>query len=398
MNRRAAGLLLILLTGIVIGALISAAALSAVTGFSFNELFIKGELKNALSQLNSQDGERIVEIKSDNIYSPVAAVAEKVKQSVVNIRTEKVERSYDFFYGPFYEKVTGIGTGIIIRKDGYIVTNNHVVAGASKITVILFNGKELSGKLVGVDAESDLAVVRVEASGLPAADIGDSSKLRVGELAVAIGNPFGLSHTVSAGVISALQRNIKATDDSGQTYLYTNLIQTDAAINPGNSGGPLCNARGEVIGINTLIYSRSGGYQGIGFAIPINDAMRIVEDLINKGRASHAYIGIFGDDASRYVERLPEGVKEGAIVVQVIPGSPAEKAGLKRFDIIVEFNGKPIKSMEDLVGAVRMHDPGDKVKIVFYRDGKKHQVEIVLEEKPALRGKLINLVKEAFAT
>lgn len=397
MSRRAAELLFMLIAGIVIGALISAAALSAVTGYSFNELFVKGELKNALSQLNTPEGEKTIEIKSDDIYSPVAAVAEKARQSVVNIRTEKVERYYDFFYGPFYERVTGIGTGIIIRKDGYIITNNHVVAGASRITVILHNGKELSGKLVGVDAESDLAVVKVEASGLPAAEIGDSSRLKVGELAVAIGNPFGLSYTVSAGVISALQRNIKATDDSGQTYLYTNLIQTDAAINPGNSGGPLCNARGEVIGINTLIYSRSGGYQGIGFAIPINDAMKIAEDLINKGKASHAYIGIFGDDASKYVERLPQGVKEGAIVVQVIPGSPAEKAGLKRFDIIVEFDGKPIKSMEDLVGAVRVHEPGDKVKIVFYRDGKKQQIEIVLEEKPALRGKLINLTKEAFA-
>lgn len=397
MSRRAAELLFMLIAGIVIGALISAAALSAVTGYSFNELFVKGELKNALSQLNTPEEEKSIEIKSDDIYSPVAAVAEKARQSVVNIRTEKVERYYDFFYGPFYERVTGIGTGIIIRKDGYIITNNHVVAGASRITVILHNGKELSGKLVGVDAESDLAVVKVEASGLPAAEIGDSSRLKVGELAVAIGNPFGLSYTVSAGVISALQRNIKATDDSGQTYLYTNLIQTDAAINPGNSGGPLCNARGEVIGINTLIYSRSGGYQGIGFAIPINDAMKIAEDLINKGKASHAYIGIFGDDASKYVERLPQGVKEGAIVVQVIPGSPAEKAGLKRFDIIVEFDGKPIKSMEDLVGAVRVHEPGDKVKIVFYRDGKKHQIEIVLEEKPALRGKLINLTKEAFA-
>jgi serine protease Do len=395
MNNRATELLVILIIGVFLGAVIATAALTVATGYSFSDLFLKGKLKTALLKEGTADG-KVVKIESDNIYSPVTAVAEKVQQSVVNIRTETLERYYDFFYGPFYEKVTGIGTGIIIRNDGYIVTNNHVVAGASRITVILYNGKELSGKVVGVDPESDLAVVKVEAENLPAAEIGDSSKIKVGELAVAIGNPFGLSYTVSAGVISALQRNIKATDESGQTYLYTNLIQTDAAINPGNSGGPLCNAKGQVIGINTLIYSRSGGYQGIGFAIPINDAMKIVDDLIKKGKATHAYIGIFGDDASRYADRLPQNVKEGAIVVQVIPGSPAEKAGLKRFDIIVKFDGKPIKNMEDLVGAVRLHRPGEKVKIVFYRDGKRQEIEITLGEKP-VRESLIYLKNSSLA-
>lgn len=373
----------ILIAGVFIGAVISAAALSSATGLSFSDLFLKGKLKEAIKggSASGQVG-KIVRIESDNLYTPVAAVAEKVQDSVVNIRTEKLERYYDFFYGPFSEKVTGIGTGIIIRKDGYILTNNHVVAGASNIIVILHGGRELKGTVVGVDPESDLAVVKVDAANLPAAEIGDSSKIRVGELAVAIGNPFGLSYTVSAGVISALQRNIQATDDTGRTYLYTNLIQTDAAINPGNSGGPLCNAKGEVIGINTLIYSRSGGYQGIGFAIPINDAIKIAEDLINKGRASHAFIGIYGDDASKYPERLPKNVKKGAIVVQVIPGSPAEKAGLLRGDIIVEFDGETITTMEDLVSRVRMRKPGDKVRLVLYRDGKRMEVELTLEEKP----------------
>lgn len=391
-TKRAIQLLSALILGVVIGAVVSIAALSSVTGLSFNELFIQGKLKETLFSLEQGQGTitKNVRIESDDIYTPVAAVAEKVQKSVVNIRTEKLEQYYDFFYGPFSEKVTGIGTGIIIRKDGYIITNNHVIAGATNITVIFHGGKEMQGRVVGVDPESDLAVVKVDASNLPSADIGDSSKIKVGELAVAIGNPFGLSYTVSAGVISALHRNIQATDESGQTYLYTNLIQTDAAINPGNSGGPLCNSKGEVIGINTLIYSRSGGYQGIGFAIPINDAMRIADDLIKKGKASHAFIGIYGDDASKYPEKLPLGVKEGAIIVQVIPGSPAEKAGLQRGDIIVQFDRSKIKSMEDLVSQVRKREPGDKVKIVYYRDGEKREVEVVLEEKPIKTGLILD--------
>lgn len=391
-ERKAFTIIAVFVLGIVIGSIISTAALSAATGLSFSDIFIKGELKQLLAESSNKSGltqTKLVKIKSDDIFSPVAAVAEKVQDSVVNIRIEKLENYYDFFFGPFTEKVTGIGTGVIIRKDGYILTNNHVVAGATNIIVTLRGGREYRGKVVGVDPETDLAVVKVDAKNLPAADIGDSSKIKVGELAVAIGNPFGLSYTVSAGVISALDRNISTQDDSGQARLFTNLIQTDAAINPGNSGGPLCNIKGEVIGINSMIYSRTGGYQGIGFAIPINDAMKVAEDLIKKGKATHAYIGIYGDDAQKYPDRLPKGIRNGAIVVQVIPGSPADKAGIIRGDIIVEFGGEKIDSMESLVAAVRERNPGDKVKVVLYRGEKRIELEIVLEEKP-LRGYLLN--------
>lgn len=381
-SKNALKLIAVLILGVFIGAFIAAAAVSSATGLSFEDIFIKGKLKELISKnvMQTPSGEKIVKIESDNIYSPVTSVTEAVQDSVVNIRTEKLERYYDFFYGPFSEKVTGIGTGIIFRKDGYIITNNHVVAGASEITVVLRGGKEYKGTVVGVDPDTDLAVIKVEADNLPTAKIGDSSKIKVGELAVAIGNPFGLSYTVSAGVISAIGRNIQASDDTN-TVVYTNLIQTDAAINPGNSGGPLCNARGEVIGINTLIYSRSGGYQGIGFAIPINDAKKIAEDIITKGKSSHAFIGIYGDDAAKYTSQLPEGVKAGAIVVQVIPGSPAEEAGIQRGDIIVKIDDTTINSMQDLIAFVRGKAPGDKVKITFYRNGKKQEVEVTLGEK-----------------
>jgi serine protease Do len=391
-GRKALAVTAVFLMGVIIGAIISTAALSAATGMSFEDIFVKGELKQLLLGSSDKAGAsqgKLVRIESDDIYSPVAAVAEKVQDSVVNIRIERLENYYDFFFGPFTEKVTGIGTGVIIRKDGYILTNNHVVSGATNIIVTLRGGKEYRGRVVGVDPETDLAVVKVDANNLPAADIGDSSKIKVGELAVAIGNPFGLSYTVSAGVISALERNISTQDDTGQPRLLTNLIQTDAAINPGNSGGPLCNIKGEVIGINSMIYSRTGGYQGIGFAIPINDAMKVADDIIKKGKATHAYIGIYGDDAKKYPDRLPKGVKSGAIVVQVIPGSPADKAGIMRGDIIVEFGGEKIESMEGLVAAVRERSPGDRIKVVLYRGEEKIEVEVVLEEKP-LRGYLLN--------
>lgn len=366
--------------GIFLGFIITTGLLAYTTGVSVETMLTRGGLTDSLAEKVSV--EKTLKIETESFLDPVAAVAEKVQDSVVSIRVEKLERYYDFMFGPYLEKIEGIGTGIIIRKDGYILTNNHVVAGADSIIVTMRGGTEYRGRVVGRDAETDLAVVKVDADDLPAAEIGDSSKLKVGELAVSVGNPFGFNYTVSAGVISALRRNVQATDDSGRTVLYTNLIQTDAAINPGNSGGPLCNAKGEVVGVNSLIYSRSGGYEGIGFAIPINDAMEIAEQLIETGKASHPYLGIYGDDAANYADRLPENARRGAVVVQVIPGTPAEKAGLRQGDVIVAVDGEAVASMEDLIALLRKKHVGDEVTLDVIRNGEKIELKARLSEKP----------------
>lgn len=380
--------IVILTIGIIVGALISGTFLIWTTGMTAEELFLEGKLKNVLSEGIKVEKETI--IKADDYREPVIQVAKKVQENVVNIRVERVERVEDYFFGPYYERVSGIGTGIIIREDGYILTNNHVVEGADEIIVTLKGGTEYKGKVIGRDAETDLAVVKVEANNLPAADIGDSKDIKVGELTVAIGNPFGLSYTVSAGVISALRRNVTATEKSGYTRMYTNLIQTDAAINPGNSGGPLCNAEGKVIGVNSLIYSNTGAYQGIGFAIPINDAMDVAEQLIEKGKASHPFMGVYGDDAERYADKLPKAAKEGAIIVQIIPGSPADKAGVQKGDVVIEFGGKKISNMEELIAEIRKHEVGDTVSLTIVRNGEKKTLDLTLGEKPVTTTGIIN--------
>lgn len=368
------------LIGIIFAIVFSIGILSYVTGISVKGLLLDGELKDVLKLAEGK--ERVVRIESKNVLDPVVAVSEKVQPSVVNIRVEKVARIENYFFGPDYERVSGIGTGIIIRKDGYIITNYHVVQGANEIIVTLLGGKEYKGKVVGRDRDTDLAVVKVETTDLPAVEIGDSSKLQVGEVAVAIGNPFGLSYTVSAGVISALRRNVSIQDETGVTRTYTNLIQTDAAINPGNSGGPLCDVEGRVIGVNSLIYSQSGGYQGIGFAIPINDAMAVAKQLIETGKVSHPFIGVLGTDAKDFSESLPEEAQVGAIILEVMAGTPAANAGLKKGDVIVEMDGKKITSMEDLIAEIRNRKVGDKVKITYFRGKEKKTAEMVLAEKP----------------
>jgi serine protease Do len=248
--------------------------------------------------------------------------------------------------------------------------------------VTLYNGEEIRGKVVGRDPENDIAVVKIEKENLPAADLGSIEDVKVGDLAVAIGSPFGFDYTVTAGVISALNRTISTQDESGNPLTLTDMIQTDAAINPGNSGGALCNKDGKVIGINTLIYTRSEGFQGIGFAIPIDTAVHVAEQLISKGKVEHPFIGITGTSLTSEMRvRGSYPVKKGAVVVQVLSGTPADKAGLRRGDVIIEFDGKKIKSMDDLVSEVRKRRVGERVEITIVRGKKKLTLELTIGEK-----------------
>lgn len=266
----------------------------------------------------------------------------------------------------------GIGSGFILGADGYVMTNAHVVEGADEVFVTLTDKRELKAKVIGSDRRSDVAVVKIEASGLPTVRIGDVNKLRVGEWVIAIGSPFGLENTVTAGIVSAKAR------DTGE---FLPLIQTDVAINPGNSGGPLINMRGEVVGINSQIYSRSGGYMGISFAIPIDEAIRVADQLKASGRVSRGRIGVSIDQVSKEVaESIGLGKASGALVRSVEAGGPAEKAGVEPGDIITKFDGKAVERSGDLPRVVGAVKPGSKVSLQVFRRGATKDLSVTVAE------------------
>ena len=271
----------------------------------------------------------------------------------------------------------GTGSGVIIDPSGYILTNNHVVDKADRIKVTLFNGKTpYDAKLIGTDAETDLAVIKIDSKeSLSAAKVGNSDAIQVGDWAVAIGSPFGLQATVTAGIISAKERDL-----GGREHQFQRFLQTDAAINPGNSGGPLININGEVIGINTAIASGTGGYQGIGFAMPSNTAAKVYNQIIKHGKVSRGAIGV------EFNESQPEllsiyGAKEGVFVNRVSPGKPAEKAGIKAEDVIVAINGQPVSSGQDLVGRVSDMEVGSTATITVIRDKQKKDFKITIGDR-----------------
>ncbi len=254
-----------------------------------------------------------------------------------------------------------------------------MVEDALSITVSLQDGTTYESAVAGTDPDTDLAVIKIEATGLPAATVGTSSDLVVGELAVAVGSPEGFAGSVTSGIISALDRNVTV---SAQESLF-GVIQTDAAINPGNSGGPLGNIAGEVVGINTAIYTESGGYDGLGFAIPIDSALPVIEELIANGSVIHPWLGFTGSTLTANVaEQYGLAVDRGAIVQRVVSGAPAGKAGLQAGDIIVAMDGAAVGSMDEVIMEVRRREVGDKVTIEFYRGREKKQATAVLEEKP----------------
>ncbi len=266
----------------------------------------------------------------------------------------------------------GVASGFILNADGYIITNAHVVEGADEVIVTLADKREFKAKTIGVDKKSDVALVKIDASGLPTVRIGDVSKLKVGEWVVAIGSPFGLESTVTAGIVSAKSR---------ETGELLPLIQTDVAINPGNSGGPLINLRGEVVGINSQIYSRSGGYQGISFAIPIDEATRVSEQLRTGGRVIRGRIGVVIDRVSKEVaESIGLGKPAGALVRSVESGGPAEKAGVEAGDIITKVDARQVESSIELPRIVGAIKPGSKATLQVYRRGGYRDVPVVVAE------------------
>jgi serine protease Do len=270
----------------------------------------------------------------------------------------------------------GAGSGVIVSSDGYVLTNNHVVEDAKKITVTLPDKREFSGTVVGLDPQTDLAVIKVEATNLPFVPWGDSSNLQVGEYVLAVGNPFGLNSTVTLGIVSALGRG-----GMGITQ-YEDFIQTDAAINPGNSGGALVNTQGELVGINTAIFSRSGGYQGVGFAVPTKLAQPIYASLVKTGSVVRGFLGV-GIQAVTpdLAESFQLDQTRGALVTNVMPGSPADQAGIRRGDVIVEYEGQVVEDPRALQGQVVGTAVGNTISLVVMREGKKVTLRPVIREQ-----------------
>ena len=320
-------------------------------------------------------------------------IASAVSPAVVNISTTKVfkrdteplfEDPFFDFFKPFHDlrmpkkwKEQSLGSGVIVSSDGYIITNNHVVEKSDEIKVTLLDKRMFKGRIVGADPKTDIAIVKIDAANLPTIPWGDSEKLQVGEFVLAIGNPYGLSHTVTMGIISAVGRaNVGIAD-------YEDFIQTDAAINPGNSGGPLVNIKGELIGINTAIFSRTGGYQGIGFAVPTNMVRPLMSQLIQKGKIIRGWLGVTIQEMTPEIaQKFGLEKSRGALVSDVTKGSPAEKAGILRGDIVIEFNRKEVKDVASLRNMVSQSKVGSDVLIKILRSGKEYTVRLVVAELP----------------
>lgn len=367
----------------------------------------------AYSQSVKQDTSASLE--GFNFEDAVIKVANTTGKTVVSIsseHTEKIPGAKKFyfntpdggsftedeilhrFFNNFFEdmpdrefKKIGLGSGVIIDNAGYILTNEHVISEAEKITVTLCDGREFKAEVKGIDPRSDLAVIKINADNLTAAAFGNSNNLKIGQWVIAIGNPFGYAMqnpeaTVTAGVISALHRSLRGVVDF-QGRDYSDLIQTDAAINPGNSGGPLVNLKGEIIGINVAIFSTTGGYQGLGFAIPVNSAKRIVSRLIEGKKIVYGWLGVnvqdLNDNLKEYFA-LPD--KNGALIAKVLENSPAEKAGLQEGDVLTEFGSKKINNVKELIETVAKTETGSKIKVSFMRGKKLLSTNIVVESWP----------------
>ena len=350
-----------------------------------------------LSPFEKQAAAAVPQNPIDLTYAAENAVNSVVYIKVtINGKTQTIQYRDPFedFFGDFFgrgggggsqrqiqtPKRTGAGSGVILTADGYIVTNNHVVQDADELTVKLNDNREFKARIIGLDKTTDLALIKIEAKDLPAITVANSDDLKLGEWVLAIGNPFSLTSTVTAGIVSAKARSLGATPGSIECF-----IQTDAAINPGNSGGALVNARGELVGINAMLYSQTGSYSGYGFAIPTSIMNKVVDDLRQYGTVQRALLGISGQDVSTYIDaekekgREPDlGTVNGIYVAEVTADGAAAAAGLKEGDVITSIDGKTIEKFGQLQELLVNHRPGDKVSVTYLRDKKKHTVQITL--------------------
>jgi serine protease Do len=328
--------------------------------------------------------------RAESLSAPVAAgnfvaIVKKVKPAVVKVISESIVQSRspfgDDFFDQFFnapqrqEKRSGEGSGFFISADGYILTNNHVVRDAVKVKILNIDKEEFTAKIIGTDPKTDLALLKINVKNVPFVNLGDSSAVEVGEWVLAIGNPFGQVSTVTAGIISAKGRQLGLAQ-------YEDFLQTDAAINMGNSGGPLINMKGEAIGINSTILTPSSGNIGIGFAIPANMAKKVVSDLKSKGKVVRGWFGIIITDVTESDAKDLDLPTAGALINRVEENSPAQKAGLKRYDLIVAINGKAVKAAADLQMEIANSNPGDEIDVTIFRNRDKQTIKIKVSEAP----------------
>ncbi len=397
-NRRAGLAAVLVGSGMMLGVLLT-------SGLEWTDPLLSSDNKTE-RHLTGATGPAPEEVAAvEQLSKAFVKVAELANPSVVTISAEKViqpasrempdlpeNHPFREFFGDDFNRFwqgpggdegmrsRGLGSGVIVSEDGYILTNNHVVQDAEELTITLMDERDLKGTVVGADPESDVALIKVDATGLPAVRFGDSDRLQVGEWVVAVGSPFSenLAHTVTAGIVSAKGRTQVGIVD------FEDFIQTDAAINPGNSGGALLSVRGELVGINTAIATRSGFYQGVGFAIPINMARKVMDDLLNRGKVVRGWLGV-------QIQSLDEDLaaslglasKHGVIVNDLTSGGPAEKSGLKHGDVVLELNGAPVKDADHLQALVAAQDPGSPVNLKVRRDKKDVTVKVDLGERPS---------------
>lgn len=360
-----------------------------------------GSRESAAQVARTDDAARAANISASRRTAITDAVG-RVAPAVVTVQTEVVQRvqadPFDFFFGGRSggtQTQAGLGSGFVIRPEGVIVTNAHVVAGASTISVMMRDGTTYPARVIGTDETNDLAVLQVQATGLPVAPLGDSDNLLVGEWAIAIGNPYGFmlgnsEPTVTAGVISGVGRNLVARGDGPSAYF--DMIQTDASINPGNSGGPLVSAGGEVIGVNSSIYSTSGGSIGLGFAIPINRARRVADDLLSHGRVRRAWIGVHLEPVR--TQNARDLIARGATVAGVTAGSPAARAGIRPGDVITRARNRPIRNRFDWDAALLDLRVGEEAPLVLRRGGGDVAVSVTVADLPEVTAPKVQVLRE----